>query len=122
MMPGVIHFEINADEPARAVEFYREVFGWVIESWEGPMEYWLITTYAEGESGINGAITRRMEGNTTVNTIGVPDLEAFISKVEASGGSLVTPKMTVPGVGYMAYCRDTEGNTFGIMQEDPSAA
>jgi predicted enzyme related to lactoylglutathione lyase len=28
----------------------------------------------------------------------------------------------MPGVGYMAYCRDTEGNTFGIMQEDPNAA
>ncbi|MDO8491212.1 MAG: hypothetical protein Q7T04_04265 [Dehalococcoidia bacterium] len=26
----------------------------------------------------------------------------------------------VPGVGYFAYCLDTEGNTFGIMQDDKS--
>lgn len=31
------------------------------------------------------------------------------------------PKMVVPGVGYLAYCNDTEGIMFGMMQSDPSA-
>ncbi len=31
------------------------------------------------------------------------------------------PKTTLPGVGYLAYCQDTEGNVFGVMQEDRSA-
>ncbi len=121
-MPSVIHFEINADDTGRAVEFYRNVFGWAIEGWEGPMEYWLITTHAEGEPGINGAITRRMESHATVNTIDVPDVDEYMTKVTAAGGQVVSPRMTVPGVGHMAYCRDSEGNAFGIMQTDPGAA
>jgi len=40
--------------------------------------------------------------------------------VEA-GGKAVQKKMAVPGAGYMAYCADTEGNLFGIMEEDTSA-
>ena len=122
-MPRVIHFEIFADEPERAAKFYTEVFGWQIQSWGGPVDYWLATTGPEDEPGINGAIARRMpEASATVNTIDVPDADAFMEKVTAMGGKVVTPKMTVPGVGYMAYCLDTEGNPFGIMQMDPNAA
>ena len=43
-MPRVIHFEIPADDPQRAVKFYREAFGWEISTWGGPGEYWLATT------------------------------------------------------------------------------
>ncbi len=32
------------------------------------------------------------------------------------------PKMAVPGVGWLAYCKDTEGNIFGFMQSDETAA
>ena len=31
------------------------------------------------------------------------------------------PKMPIPGVGWLAYLKDTEGNVFGLMQSDPSA-
>jgi predicted enzyme related to lactoylglutathione lyase len=41
--------------------------------------------------------------------------------VAANGGRVLTPKMTVPGQGYMAYCLDSEGNQFGIMQMDMKA-
>ena len=56
------------------------------------------------------------------NTIDVLSVDEFIGKIEASGGKILMPKMTVPGVGYMAYFEDTEGNTFGIMQADDSAS
>jgi len=29
--------------------------------------------------------------------------------------------MAIPGVGWLAYCTDPEGNTFGIMQADTAA-
>ncbi len=41
-MSRVVHFEIPADDPARAVKFYEKVFGWKFQKWEGPMEYWLV--------------------------------------------------------------------------------
>jgi uncharacterized protein len=121
-MPRVIHFEIPADDPARAVKFYETVFGWKIAKWNGPTDYWLAMTGEQGQPGIDGAITPRSEPTTViVNTIDVPSVDDSIAKVVASGGSILMPKMPVPGVGYLAYCRDTEGNAFGMMQNDPNA-
>jgi predicted enzyme related to lactoylglutathione lyase len=85
-MPRVVHFEIDAEKPERAIKFYERVFGWKIEKWKGPMEYWLI-----------------------------------INKIEKNGGSISRPKMAVPGVGWMAYFKDPEGNFWGIMKTDKNA-
>ena len=121
-MARVIHFELAADDPERATEFYKNVFGWQIQKWEGPQDYWLATTGAKDTPGINGAIMRRDPGMpAVVNTIDVESLDDMIATVTANGGTVVAPKMTVPHVGYFAYCKDTEGNTFGMMQNDPSA-
>jgi predicted enzyme related to lactoylglutathione lyase len=120
-MPRVGHFEIPADEPERAVQFYESVFGWKIRKWEGPMEYWLVTTGEPPEVGIDGGIERRSEGAVTRNTVDVADVDEYVRKVEAAGGKVIQPKTALPGVGWFAYCTDTEGNVFGMMQEDPSA-
>jgi hypothetical protein len=121
-MPRVVHFEIPADDPARAVKFYQEVFGWQFQKWDGPMEYWLVTTGAEGQPGINGGMMRRPHpGAGTVNTLDVESVDAAVANVEKHGGKTVMPKTAIPGVGYMAYCQDPEGNIFGMMQADPSA-
>ena len=121
-MPRVIHFEICADDPGQAVKFYTEALGWKISKWEGPMEYWLIRTgEEEGEPGIDGAIMGREDDWTTINTISVPSLDEYRQRVEKAGGKVVSPRQTVPGVGYHSYCLDTEGNVFGILEEDLSA-
>jgi predicted enzyme related to lactoylglutathione lyase len=81
-MSRVIHFEINVDDPDRAVSFYGEVFGWETQKWDGPQDYWLVTTGAEGEAGINGAFMKRGDPpETTVNTISVDDIDATLEKV-----------------------------------------
>ncbi|MBI4302433.1 MAG: VOC family protein [Chloroflexi bacterium] len=120
-MPRVIHFEIHADDPERAAKFYTDAFGWKIEKWEGPVEYWLVMTGEEGQPGIDGGIRRRANQGATWNSIDVRSVDEFVQKIVASGGKLVSPKTAIPGVGYMAYCADTEGNVFGIMETDTSA-
>ena len=121
-MPRVVHFEISADDPVELARFYEGVFGWRIQKWEGPLDYWLVTTGEEGEPGIDGSIQRREDpSESTVNTIDVPSVDELLEKVTSSGGAVALPKMAVPGVGYMAYCKDPQGNTFGMMQADPSA-
>lgn len=121
-MPRVVHFEISAAEPERAMTFYQQVFGWKIDKWDGPIEYWLVTTGAKEEPGIDGGITRREQySENTVNTIDVPDVDEYTEKIENAGGKIIRPKLFIPGVGYVAYLKDTEGNTFGIMQNDPNA-
>jgi uncharacterized protein len=121
-MPRPTHFEIPADNPERAIAFYQDVLGWSFQKWEGPAEYWLITTGAEGEPGINGGLLRRQHPEQPcVNSVYVSDLNATLTAVDTHGGSCVVPRMPIPGVGWLAYCKDTEGHIFGIMQLDASA-
>ena len=121
-MPRVIHFEIPAENPDRAVAFYKKVFGWKIENWGGPANYWLITTGEDKEPGINGAITEKSEMvSATTNTISVQSIDDAVKEISQAGGKILMPKTAVPGVGYMTYCRDTEGNTFGIMEMNQKA-
>ena len=121
-MPKVVHFEINADDPLRAKKFYEEVFNWKIEKWEGPMEYWTIDAGDEDEEGISGGLQKREEPEDQIfNYIKVSSIDNFSQKIKESGGTLETPKITVPGVGDFYMFKDTEGNKLGIMQEDESA-
>ena len=120
-MPRPVHFELGADDVERAIAFYEKVFGWKFQKWDGPIDYWLIMTGEEGEPGIDGGLGRKSDGLENANTIDVPDIDAAIAAITESGGKIVSPKSAVPGVGWMAYCQDTEGNTFGAMQMDESA-
>lgn len=120
-MGRVIHFEIPADDVARASAFYEKAFGWKIQAWDGPIEYHLIETGAREELGIDGAIMpREAPVDRVVNTVGVDDIEAARAAVRAAGGELVSDVNDIPGVGKFCYCRDTEGNLFGLMQSLPS--
>lgn len=121
-MNRVEHFDIYADDPERAINFYSDVFGWKIEKWEGPMDYWLVTTGPDDQVGINGGIGKRQDpAQSVINTIGVASLDEFVEKITAAGGKVIAPKMAIPGVGYFAMCHDTEGNSFGLMEEDTSS-
>jgi predicted enzyme related to lactoylglutathione lyase len=128
-MPRVIHFEIHAEQPERAVRFYSQLFDWKITKWEGPQDYWLITTGPDGQPGINGGLLRRhgagpVEGqavNAYACTVDVPSVDDYAKRIPSLGGQVVVPKMPIPGVGWLAYAKDTEGNIFGFMQMDPAA-
>lgn len=121
-MSRVIHFEIPAADPQRAVAFYKKAFGWKFEKWPGPLEYWMVTTGADGAPGINGGLLKKQAPTTaTTNTISVESIDKAIDAVTRAGGTLVTPKTPIPTVGYFAYLQDTEGNLFGVMQSDQNA-
>ena len=121
-MPRIIHFDIPADDPARAQKFYQEIFGWKFDKWNGPMEYWMAKTGDDKQPGINGGLAKRMPGQTGMtNTIDVPSVDEFAKKIQSKGGKVIVPKMAIPWVGYFAQCLDTEGNIFGIIQMDQNA-
>ncbi len=135
-MNRVVHFEIQAANPERAVKFYKNVFGWEITEWVIPgvemkdeNRYWLVMTGPETEPGINGGLLFRrgsapIEGqpvNAFVCTMSVANLDEYVDKALKAGGSIAVPKMAIKGVGWLAYCKDTEGNIFGMMQSDENA-
>ncbi len=125
----VVHFEIQAENPERAVKFYQSVFGWKADKWEGPEDYWLLTTGPNDKPGINGGLMMRKgpapQENQAVNafvcTVGVDNLDKFMAMASKHGGTMAVPKMPIPGVGWLSYFKDTEGNIFGIFQDDSSA-
>jgi predicted enzyme related to lactoylglutathione lyase len=122
-MNRVIHFEIQADDVVRAKKFYESAFGWefpqIMKKEEGGMDYWGITT-GESGPGINGGLYERpKEGDKFYLydcTIEVSDLDKAVEAVKANGGMITKEKMEIPGVGFFAGAKDTEGNRFGIMQ------
>jgi predicted enzyme related to lactoylglutathione lyase len=123
-MPRVVHFELPAGDPERAVAFYSQVFGWRVQKWGDSEPYWLLTTGADDQPGINGGVFKPKGADPrlgAVNTIEVEDVDAYIGRVTAGGGEIVVPKMAVPGIGWLVYCKDTEGVIFGMMQTDAAA-
>lgn len=121
-MNRVVHFEIPADDPKRAIDFYSEVFGWKITEWDNEeAEYYLIETGPDNTPGINGGLMRREEkpkggDSGYICTIAVSSVDEIAEKIKNAKGKLITEKMEVPNIGWMYYCRDTEGNKFGIME------
>jgi len=116
------HFELVTGDIEKTAAFYRAVFGWQIQKWEGPVDYWLVMTGDESTPGINGGLMQAggpLSG--TVNTIEVEDIDAAIAKIKSNGGEMVLEKDAIPGVGYQAYFKDNAGIIVGLHQADPKA-
>lgn len=114
----VVHFEIPAEEPEKSIAFFSNVFGWDIKPFRKD-EYWLINTQSEAGKSINGGIIRKKDPRQPLaNTIEVDNLNETVKKIEAAGGKTVTPKMIIPGVGYLIYFMDLDKNVHGLMQRD----
>src|SRR5580765_1319928 len=121
-MPNpIVHFEIPADDVARAQTFYQNVFGWKIKQMPIPAggpEYYGVTTRKEGEAGINGGLMKRnMPGQPFANYVAVKSIDDFLSKVTANGGAVILPRQEIaPGMGSIAVFKDTEENMMGLYQ------
>ena len=120
-MGRVVHFEIHAGDPQRAKTFYESVFGWQFQQF-GDNPYWLITTGPDDQRGINGGLTPRqgeIDGQAVIAyvcTVDVDSIDESLAKIKDAGGEQVLEKSDIPGVGTYAYCKDTEGNIFGVLQ------
>ena len=112
-MKRPVFFEIPTQNAERAQNFYSALFGWKFTKYDGMDHYWLIAT-GEG-AGIDGGLT--MNPGHVTNTVDVPSLSATIETVEAQGGKVVVQPLEIPGVGTLAYCKDPDGNVFGIIQQ-----
>ncbi len=121
-MSRIVHFEVPADNLERAQKFYSQALGWEFTEFGGPMQYWLVKTGPNGAPGIDGGMLKREQaGQAPTLVAGVASIDQSIAQVTKAGGIPVVPKMPIPGVGWAAYFIDTEGNCFGVFQEDSNA-
>ena len=103
-MPRFSFVDISADDPKRAIKFYQDVFGWKITKWEGPMDYWLIKTGEPSEVGVDGGLAKREDPSQFMTpVIDVPSVDDFATKVAASGGTIIHPKMTIPAITFNSF-------------------
>ena len=123
MSGRVVHFEVPFDDGDRARGFYKEIFGWQLQ--EMPeMNYTLVTSGPSGDSGpteagfINGGMMAREGGPAQgpVIVVDVDSIDETLEKIGGQGGSTVAPKMSVGGMGFAAYAKDSEGNVIGLWE------
>jgi uncharacterized protein len=125
-MDKVVHFEIPVDDRARAKEFYASVFDWDVEDQDmgGGSVYTTVGTVEVDDKmtpkepgAINGGLMDRTKDTPVpVITIGVDAIDDSLKKVEASGGSTITPRTPIPNMGAFAYFKDSEGNVVGLWE------
>ena len=121
-MNRIVHFELVTDDPEKTAAFYRDVFGWQVQKWDGPADYWLVTTGESDAPGIDGGLMVARDGaRGTINTVDVEDIDAVMAKVVARGGEVMLEKVAIPGIGYQAYFKDNSGIVVGLHQADPNA-
>jgi predicted enzyme related to lactoylglutathione lyase len=119
---GIVWFEIPADNVERARSFYASLFGWKIEKFPGPMEYWHLDTGGADASPDGGLMKRQNPGQQGITSyISVPSVDQFAAKVQKLGGKICMPKTAVPQMGYFAICQDTENNTFALWEKNEQA-
>jgi predicted enzyme related to lactoylglutathione lyase len=112
MFPGVERsplalIEFPADDPERALRFWRGLLGVPVEERaEGEGQGW--QTHGDGPAvGIHER--GRGPGDTfSLPYVAVDDVPAALEQVEALGGSVVHPGES------WAVCRDSEGTPFGL--------
>jgi predicted enzyme related to lactoylglutathione lyase len=119
MAGEMVHLEIPAGDTAKAREFWGGLFGWEFQEFEGsPTEYHM-TRFSESTGGaIYGADGDKRGARVYFD---VDDINAGRARVGELGGE-AGDAMPVPGMGWFALCTDSEGNEFGLWQNDENAS
>jgi predicted enzyme related to lactoylglutathione lyase len=123
MSGRVVHFEVPFDDGDRARNFYKENFDWQLQEMPG-MDYTLVVSGPSGDQGpiepgfINGGMSARKDSAAPgpVLVIDVDSIDATLTTIEETGGSVVVPKQSVGGMGFTAYFKDSEGNVLGLWE------
>jgi predicted enzyme related to lactoylglutathione lyase len=125
MPNSIVHFEIPADDIARAKAFYEKTFGWKIKPFPMPPghEYYGVTTRKKGEPGIDGGMMKRnMPGQPFTNYVTVKSIDAMNQVVQANGGTVILPKQEIAkDMGWISAFKDPENNVIGLHEMAPVA-
>ena len=127
MNGSVTHFEIPVDDMARAQAFYRDAFGWRIDT-VSEMNYTLVRTAPTDENGvptqpgaINGGMLPRGEPVLhPIVTLSVDNVDSALATIESLGGKAVVGRTPVGAMGFTGYAKDTEGNVIGLWESAAS--
>lgn len=118
MSNPIVHLELAAHDPAASGKFYADVFGWKIEV-DPNFNYYQFTSEGGPGGGFNKIGEQGTNAGDVIPYLGVDDIDAALSRVEAAGGKTVTPKTEIPGIGWFAHFTDPGGNRIGLFAGPP---
>lgn len=117
MAGKLVHVEIKASDVDRAQSFWSGVFGWEISASGMPgMDYRLFRTGEDQGGGLMAGDPGRIDVYFDTD-----DIDGTVEKVRSGGGES-SDKQPIPGIGWFANCKDTEGNAFNLFQSDEAAS
>lgn len=112
-------FEIPAKDIERSKKFYETIFGMEMEMHEMENDKMAFFPWSAGSGKATGCLAQGenykpcTEG-TKVYLNANPNMDPVLAKVEAAGGQVIVPKMSIGEHGHIAFIIDTEGNNVGI--------
>ena len=117
----VAWFEIYVDDLVRAKQFYESVLSVNLDVLSDPNDdsIQMLSFPSDMEKyGASGALVK-MEGfasggNSTLIYFSCEDCAVEESRVEAAGGHIQKPKMSIGEYGFISLAIDSEGNIFGL--------
>src|SRR2546427_9402385 len=113
---SVVHVEIHSNAPEKTKAFLKDVFDWKFQDMP-EMNY---STF-EAPSAPGGGLQKAENLPAGVlDYILSKDIDGTVKKIQSSGGSIVTPKMAIPGMGFFAAFPEPPGTT--VVLCDPPAA
>jgi predicted enzyme related to lactoylglutathione lyase len=118
MAGEIVHLELPAGDTARPQEFWGSLFGWQFQAIEGPFEYHM-TQISETTGG--AIFPEEGSEHAARPYFSVDEINAGAARVRELGGQADDPQ-PVPGMGWFATCKDTEGTKFGLWQTDPNVS
>lgn len=110
-----IWYELMTSDADGAKAFYDSVVGWNVGSEaEFPNGYRMIGRYDGKNAGGVLPLTEEMKSHGArpvwLGYIGVDDVDATVSAIEADGGKAMMPAWDIPGVGRVAMVTDPAGS------------
>lgn len=109
----IVHVEINAKDSKKLQTFYKDLFGWHIDT-NNPMGYGMIDTHTG--KGVGGGIGPARDGRPFLTFyVETEDLTGQLAKAEKLGAKkLMEP--TAVGPVTLALFSDPEGNVIGLSK------
>ena len=111
-MPTAL-IEFPADDPERALRFWRGVLGIDLEPRSGDAG----AGWVHDEAGLRLGLHERGKGpgdTASLPYLPVPDMDLALERVRELGGAVIHPGRR------WSICRDSEGSPFALEQPEPS--
>ena len=110
--PGVVHWEVQAKDPATQQRFFGELFSWEVDT-NNPQSYGMVAS--AGKDTIGGGIGGGDGQSRVTIYVQVDDINATLAKAEELGARTVMPRTDI-GMIVMAQFLDLEGNVIGLVE------